>query len=433
MSRLTNRRHFLKSSAMAGAGLWVASSGVLAKNASPNDKLNIGIIGVGGRGAENTKSVQGENIAALCDLNTENLAVQANAFPKAKTYADWRKMIEQKDLDAVVISTPDHHHALAAVNAMKRGLHVYCEKPLGHSVHEARAMQDTYNNSRVATQMGTQIHATDNYRRVVELVQSGAIGAVREAHVWCGRKGNVNGDRPQGAHPVPANINWDLWLGPAPERPFHPDYIKGGCMVWEQFWDFGNGCLGDMGSHLIDLPFWALKLERPTSVEATSSGLRDETYPEWVNACWEHPAGGGRPALKLFWYDGIQRPPSPEGHDLNSWGIGVMFVGDKGKLLADYGRRILLPEDQFKDFKPVEPWIAPSRGHHAEWIHACKTGAPTLCNFEYSGMLVENNLLGVVALRCGKKLEWDAANLKATNCPEADKYIRRQYRPGWSL
>ena len=430
MSRQTERRRFLKNTAFAGIGFWVAGAGG-ARAASPNEKINIGIIGVNHRGRANMMSVASENIAALCDINDDYLAEAAKKFPKAKTYVDWRKMVEQKDLDAVTVSTTDHTHALASCWAMQRGLGVYCEKPLAHSVHEARTMQETYKKSKVATQMGTQIHATANYRRVVELIQSGAIGPVREAHVWCSRVGPCP-ERPAPAMPAPKNLHWDLWLGPAPERPYNSSYLPG-CMTWEQRWDFGNGCLGDMGSHLIDLPFWALKLRDPLSVEAEGTPRSSESYPSWMIARWQHPASGDHPALKLSWYDGVKRPESPPGHDLNKWGIGILFVGDKGMLLADYGRRILLPEDKFKDFKPPEPSIPPSLGHHKEWLHGVKTGAPTLCNFDYSGKLIEHNLLGNVAFRTGKKLQWDAKNLKATNCPEADQYIQRKYREGWSL
>jgi predicted dehydrogenase len=254
----TNRRRFLKNSALAGVGLWVASGATPGQGRSPNEKLNIGIIGSDGRGAANTASVASENIVALCDVDDLRLAKAAQKYPAATKYSDWRKLVDQKGLDAVVVSTTDHTHAFAAVWAMNRGLSVYCEKPLAHSSHEARVMQDTYlkNADKLATQMGTQIHATDNYRRVVELVQSGAIGPVRETHVWCGRQGLKDGQRPTDEPPVPENLHWDLWLGPAPYRPYNPRYLPG-CMTWEQWWDFGNGCLGDMGSHLIDLPFWA--------------------------------------------------------------------------------------------------------------------------------------------------------------------------------
>ena len=432
MSRATNRREFLKDTAFAGAALVAAGSRGALAGESPNDKLNLGIIGAGGRGASNTGKMAGENVVALCDVDDNNLTKAAEKFPKASKHHDWRKLLEQKDIDAVVISTPDHHHALAGVAALKLGLHVFCEKPLAHSVHEARAMQEAYHNAPVATQMGTQIHATGNYRRVVELIQSKAIGNVHEVHAWCGRKGRESGERPSSSPPVPDHLNWDLWLGPAPYRPFHPGYLPG-CTKWEQWWDFGNGCLGDMGSHVIDLPYWALDLRRPTTVEAEGSQLRPECYPEWLIARWEHPAGAGRPTVKLTWYDGIQRPESPPGHDLNDWNLGVLFVGDNGMLLADYGRHRLLPEEDFKDFQRPEPWIPPSRGHYKEWLHACKTGAPTTCNFDYSGMLIEHNLLGTVAFRTGKKLQWDPVKVKATNCPEADQYIRREYRDGWTL
>lgn len=431
MTRRTHRRAFLRNTTYASLGIWIVSRSGHAKEPSPNERLNIGIIGVNHRGAANTNSVKSENIAALCDVDDRYLADAAKKFPGAKTYNDWREMVDQKDLDAVVVSTTDHTHAFASVWAMRRGLHVYCEKPLAHSVYEARVMRDTYKKAKVATQMGTQIHATDNYRRVVELIQSGAIGPVREVHVWCGRVGPTP-DRPEGSEPVPEHLHWDLWIGPAPFRPYHSRYMPG-CMTWEQWWDFGNGCIGDMGSHLIDLPFWALELEHPTTAEAKGEPRHPDSYPNWLIAHWDHPAKGDRPALKLHWYDGIQRPESPPGHDLSKWGIGVLFKGDEGQLLADYRRRILLPEEKFEDFEPPKPWIEPSLGHHAEWIHACKTGAATLCNFDYSGRLIENNLLATVAFRLDQKLQWDAANLKAVGCPAADDYIRRPYREGWVL
>jgi predicted dehydrogenase len=435
MPHRTNRRRFLQTTALAGVGVWVASTSSPAQSRSPNEKLYIGIIGAGGRGGSNAGDVSSENIVALADVDANQLEGASQRFPQAKKYADWRQLLEQKDLDAVVVSTTDHTHALAAVWAMRRGLSVYCEKPLAHSAYEARVMQETYlkNKDKLATQMGTQIHATDNYRRVVELVQSGAIGPVREAHVWCSREGFKDGERPTDEPPVPSHLNWDLWLGPAQQRPYHPRYLPG-CMTWEQWWDFGNGCLGDMGSHLIDLPFWALKLRDPLTIAAEGTPLRKETYPEWLMVHWEHPARGDMPACTLHWYDGIQRPKVPTpGHDLNAWGIGVLFVGDQGLLLADYGRRILLPEEKFKGFQPPQPSIEPSLGQHKEWIHGAKTGAPTLCNFDYSGKLVENNLLGTVAFRTGKKLAWDAKAMKATNCPEADPYIKPAYREGWVL
>ena len=435
MNQQATRRTFLKQSALAGAGYWVAAGSAPARSDSPNEKLNIGIIGVAGRGGSNMGSVSGENIIALCDVDEKRLGGAATKFPKAKTYIDWREAVDHQGLDAVVVSTADQVHAFCSIWAMNRGLSVYCEKPLAHSVSEARAVQDKYlqNREKLATQMGTQIHAGENYRRVVELVQSGVIGPVHEAHAWCGRKG-PGGTWPEGEQPVPEYLHWDLWLGPAPHRPYHSNLMPGN-LTWNRYWDYGNGTIGDMGSHVIDLAFWALKLRDPLTCQAKGdpSQASPVTNPRWLMPTWEHPARGDMPPVKLTWYDGIQRPKSPPGHDLNKWGLGVMFVGEKGTLLADYGKHILLPEDQFKDFKRPEPSIPKSLGHHQEWIHACKTGDPTTCNFDYSGKLIEHNLLGNVAYRVGQKLEWDPRTLKATNCPEADEFIRRAYRQGWEL
>jgi predicted dehydrogenase len=434
MQSKRNRREFLQGAALATTGFYVAGTAA-AQSDSPNEKLNVGIVGVSGRGRANTGGVAGENIAALCDIDERHLETGKKKFPAAKTYVDWRKMLDQKDLDAVVCSTADQVHALVSNWAMMRGLHVYCEKPLAHSVHEARAVQETYiaHRDKVATQMGTQIHATENYRRVVELVQSGAIGPVREAHCWCGRRG-PGGGLPEGEDPVPDYLHWDLWLGPAPFRPYNKRYMPGN-LTWNRWWDFGNGTLGDMGSHVIDLAFWALKLRDPLSCETQCDPEPASPYTNarWMVITWEHPARGDMPACTLKWYDGVQRPKVDTGIDFSKWGLGILFVGDKGMLVADYGKHILLPQDKFKDFQRPEPSIPKSLGHHAEWVHACKTGEPTTCNFDYSGKLIEHNLLGNVAYRTGKKLEWDAKNLKATNAPEADKFIRREYREGWTL
>jgi len=437
MNSNVNRRDFLKKSAIAGAGMTILPAGILARGQSPNEKLNVAIIGCGGRGRSNMSGVKDENIVALCDVNEKNLAAVTDKYPKAKTYTDWRKCLEQKDIDAVVCSTTDHTHAFVNVWAMNRGKHVYCEKPLANSVHEARVVRETYlkHKDKIATQMGTQIHANDNYRRVVELVRQGAIGAPKEAHAFCSRMPEGGSYLPAGAG-VPEHIQWDLWLGPSPYHPFNDGYVKGGCLTWNRFWDFGSGQIGDMGSHVMDLAYWAYDLRFPTSCEAQGSPLSPDTCPQWLTAKWEHPAQGNRPAVTVTWSDGGKKPkmPSPVFNEEKVF-KGVFFKGDKGTLVADYDYRILLPSGDMTNFQTPkkEDLIPPSLGHHEEWIEGCKTGKPTTCNFDYSGALVEHNLLALVAYRVGKKLQWDAENLKATNAPEADQYIKKTYREGWIL
>jgi hypothetical protein len=294
--------------------------------------------------------------------------------------------------------------------------------------------------------MGIQIHAGENYRRVVELIQTGAIGPVREAHVWVSRTWGwqptaadaqkhqdivFTSERPADSAPVPPGLDWDLWLGPAPARPFHGVYFPG--PKWYRWWDFGNGTMSDLGSHWNDLPFWALKLQAPLTVEAAGPAPHPEIAPATMQATYEYPSRGDMPPVKLTWYQGELKPQLWRDGVIPQWGSGVLFVGDRGLLLSDYGKHVLLPEQEFADFRRPEPFIPPSRGHHAEWLHACKTGEPTTCNFEYSGWLTEANHLGNVAYRAGHKLEWDAANLRATNCPAAERFIHREYRSGWKL
>jgi len=427
------RRQMLRNSTLAGTMLWLGrGQSSRAQANSPNEKLNVAVIGVGNRGAANLAGVAGENVVALCDVDQRRTGKAYEQFPKAKQYVDFRKMLDEmeKQIDAVVVSTPDHTHAPAAMRAMRMGKHCYCEKPLAHEIWEVRQMSEMAKKNKLATQLGTQIHAGDNYRRVVELIQAGAIGPVHEVYCWMGRAnaGGNQPDRPQDTPPVPPELDWDLWLGPAPNRPYHPAYVPG---AWRGWWDFGTGTLGDFGCHYMDLPFWALGLRHPLSAEAEDPKPHPESAARSVKVTWEFPARGSAPPVKLVWCHGHDLPPIFEREDVPKEGHGIMFVGESGMLMAHYGWLKLLPANKFEGFKPPEPTIPRSIGHYAEWIQACKTGSPTTCNFDYSGALTEAVLLGVVAYRTAKKLPWDPVNLKAVGCPEADRFLRRQYRPGW--
>ncbi len=427
-----SRRKLLGGAAAVGVGFWVVGRSVAAEPPrSPNEKLSIAGIGVGGQGAWNIGNCAGENIVALCDVDDRRAGKTFEKFPKAKRYRDFRKMLEEmaNQIDAVVVATPDHTHAPPAVMAMKMGKHCYCEKPLAHCVAEVRTMIEVAKEKKLATQMGTQIHAGTNYRRVVELVQSGAIGQVEEVHVWH-PVAYGGGDRPRETPPVPPELDWDLWLGPAPYRPYHPCYLPGS---WRSWWDFGSGGLGDFGCHYMDLPFWALKLRHPTTVEAEGPPVHPERTSPGLIVRYEFPARDGLPPVRLTWYDGGKQPPLLKEKDVPAWNAAVLFVGSKGMLIADYSRHQLLPEKQYADFKRPAPTIPDSIGHHAEWLRACRTGEPTTCNFDYSGTLTEAVLLGNVSYRVGKKLYWDPVGLKAVGCPEADVYIRKPYRQGWTL
>lgn len=430
MPRRTDRREFLKQTGLLGGAMLASgyfSSLPAAESKSPNEKLNIGCIGTANQARFSIDNVRGENIVALCDIDDNYLGKAAAEFPKAARFNDFRELLELPNLDAVTVCTPDHVHAAATVMALRLGKHVYCEKPLTHDVYEARLVARTAAESKTATQMGTQIHASDNYRRVVEIIQSGAIGPVREVHTWAGRQWG-GGDRPQETPPAPSHLHWQLWLGPAPDRPYHPTYLPAN---WRKWWDFGGGNLADMACHHMDLPFWALKLRAPIAIEAEGPPVHPETCPLGLVVHYEYAARGDLPPLSLTWYDGDKIPPTI--HEVATGGGGNLFVGDRGMLRADYGSWKLYPEADFAGYQSPKPTIERSIGHHAEWIRACKTGAPTTCNFDYSGALTEAVLLGDVAYRVGERIEWDAEQLKAKNCPAADELLRRAYRKGWEL
>jgi predicted dehydrogenase len=440
------RRQLLQGAALAGAAALGLPGVLRAKGA--NEKLNVVIIGCGGRGESNMGEMLGENIVALCDVNENNLLRAAQKAPHAKRFRDFRKLYDElKDgeFDAVVVSSTEHTHAFATLPALKRKKHVYCEKPLTHNQREARIITEAAKQAGVATQMGTQIHATSNYRRVVELVQAGAIGPVHEVHVWVsrawGRQTEAEAarhhdivwsyERPRDEKPVPASLDWDLWLGPAPRRPFHPIYFPG--PKWYRWWDFGGGTMSDLGSHWIDLPFWALKLDAPLTVEASGPPPHPEIAPASVKVAFHYGARGDLPPVDLTWYQGTQKPEIWKEGRIPQWSDGALFVGSRGMLLADYGKHTLLPEKDFADYKRPEKTIAESIGHHAEWIHACKTGAPTTCHFGYSGLLTEANHLGNVAYRIGKLIEWDRKSQRVVNVLDAEHLLGREYRKGWQL
>lgn len=424
----------------------VAMAPALLRGQNLNRKLNIAIIACGGRGGGNMDSVASENIVALCDVNAKNLDAAAAKHPGARKVTDFRKLFDKPgDFDAVVVSTCEHTHAFATLLALEHRKHVYCEKPLTHNIREARRIREAAAKAKVATQMGIQIHATENYRQVVELVQGGAIGPVKEVHVWVSRAwgwqsepdAKRHGDivwvteRPRESEPVPAGLDWDLWLGPAQVRPYNSVYFPG--PKWYRWWDFGNGTMSDLGSHWNDLPFWALKLKAPQTVEASGPPPNPEIAPASMTATYEYAARGDMPPVRLSWHQGEDKPQIWKDRGIPQWGDGCLFIGSKGMLLADYGKHVLLPEKDFAGFQRPAPSIRRSPGHHAEWLEACKGGVAASADFEYSGWLTEANHLGNVAYRCGKKLIWNAAEMKATNAPEADRFISRSYREGWKL
>ncbi|MBI2947756.1 MAG: Gfo/Idh/MocA family oxidoreductase [Verrucomicrobia bacterium] len=426
-----SRRSFLKHvSRTAAAAVWLGGIAE-TRAASGNSKLNLGVIGVANRGGANLEGVKSQNIAALCDVDDKYLAAAAQKFPRAKTYHDFRRLMDQPDLDAVVIATPDHTHAVAAVAALQSGRHLYCEKPLTRTISECRIVTELAKKQKRVTQLGTQIHAGTNYRRVVELIQSGAIGSISEVHVFV-RASNGGMDRPTDTPPVPDHLHYDLWLGPVEYRPYSPLYHPN---KWRNWWAFGGGALADFGCHYMDLPHWALGLRHPISIQVVDGPpVHPDSTPPWLIVRYEYPARENQPPVSLIWHHGGKRPQLDlSAEKAAKWPSGVLFVGERGKLLADYNKHVLLPEKDFKDYVRPAASIPNSIGHHQEWIEACKTGGTTTCHFDYSGPLTEAALLGNVAFRAGKKLEWDPKNLKATNCPEADAFLQHHYREGWKI
>lgn len=433
MSHRQSRRRFLRTSA-AIAAAFAAGPRLAAAGAklAANDKLNLAVIGVGGQGTYSLHNVQHENIVALCDVDSERKDVveARKAHPKAEFTQDFRRVLDRKDLDAVVVATPDHWHAIPAVWAMRAGKHIYCEKPLAHSVHEIRVMMQTAADKKLVTQMGTQIHAEDNYRRAVEIVQAGVLGPVRRVHVWCQKQPEVRHLNYKG--PLPKGLDYEMWLGPAPRRPYDPAFLP---FHWRWWWDFGGGILADMACHYMDLAHWALDLRTPTTAEATGRKIKpgDHDVPDILQADYHYPERGDRPPVHLTWYSGVQGPKlDPKGPAFHGFPNGVLFEGDKGQMVVDYGRYLLLPEKQFDGFMPPKPTIPKSIGHHREWLEAIRTGGPTTCNFAYSGALAETVLLGNVAFRSGRKIQWDDKAGK-TDSAEADKWLRREYRGKWQL
>ncbi len=432
-----SRRKFLTGSAAAALSFTILPRHVLgADQPAPSAKLNIACIGVSGRGGAHVDAAQRENIVALCDVDKNSLAKQAKRFPNAKTFSDYRKLFDTmaKDIDAVMIATPDHHHAAASMLAIHAGKHVYCEKPLTHSVWEARQVAESARKAKVATQMGNGGMSSEGTRLLKEWINAGAIGPVREVHIWTDRPIWPQGLAKRPATlAVPPTLDWDLWLGPAPARDYH-DFLHP--FKWRGWWDFGTGALGDIGCHSMAPVFYALDLKYPTSIQSETSGTFDDCAPAWSIITYEFPARGEKPPVKLVWYDGKKLPPRPAELEAerNLKDNGTLLYGDNGKILFD-GLPRIIPEAKMKAFVRPEPSIPriPKGDHFEDFFIACRGSRPASSNFDFAGPLAETVLAGNVAIRVGKRLEWDGPNMKATNAPEADKYIRRSYRDGWRV
>ncbi len=444
----SSRRRFLKTTAKAAVTFTILRAGS-ARTYAANEKLNIAAIGVAGQGGGDIEQLKSQNIVALCDVDWRHAAGTFKKFPGARQFKDYRKMFDtfHRDFDAVIVATPDHHHAPATMTALRLGKHVYCEKPLTHSVWEAREISKAALVAKVATQMGNQAQSSEETRRLQEFVLDNAVGPIREIHIWTDRPSRGLFDeywpqgvsRPTDTPVVPDTLDWDLWVGPAPWRPYHPAYLPA---KWRGWWDFGTGALGDIGCHYFDPVFRALKLGAPTSVEASSTRVNQETYPLGSTVTYQFPARGPLPAVKLVWWDGGLRPPRPEQLQDNEvmGDNGHLLIGDRGVIMTDWRKWRLFPEKLAREYGEPPKKLMRSPGHHQEWINACKGGAIAGSNFDWAGPLTETVLLGNVALRTQLRehltkvrLAWDSDKLEFLNLPGANQFLRRAYREGWSI
>jgi len=447
------RREFIGRSAATAAGFMIIPRHVLGGTGTkaPSDTLNIACIGVGGKGSSDIRSVSSENIVALCDVDGRQMAdflasehnspEQKTMYEKANKYKDFRVLLDkEKNIDAVTVTTPDHTHAVIAMNAIRRGKHVFVQKPLTHTIKEARLLAQAAKEAGIVSQMGNQGHAGEGGRLINEWIWDGAIGDVREVHCWTNRPIWPQGiEAPKETPAVPDELEWDIWLGPASYRPYHPAYHP---FSWRGWWDFGTGALGDMGAHILDHPFWALKLGHPRYVQASSTQFTEDSYPVAEVVTYDFPARGKMPSVRIKWYDGGIMPPRPEeledGRMMGDSGGGGIFVGDKGKLMfSTYGRNPrIIPESKMREYQRPEKTIPRSPGIHEEWVEAIKKGQKSTSDFSYSGTLTEVMLLGNVAVATKEqnaKLEWDGVKMEFKNLPEANKFIHAEYREGWSL
>lgn len=431
MSIQLERRTILRASALSCVGF--VHGGVsrrLSAAQNSNEKLNIACIGVGGRGSANVRGLAGENLVAFVDVDEKRAADSFKRHPGVKRFTDFRRMLDRvgKDLDGVAISTPDHAHFHPALAAMQMGLHVYLEKPLAHNVWETRTLTDLAKEKGLATQLGAQRHAMDNMHRVVELVQSGAIGKVREVHCWVG--GNRGMPQvPKETVSVPPTLDYDLWIGPAKFRPYHPSFCPYG---WRFWWDFGTGETGNWGCHILDIPYWSLGLKYPQRVEGSGPPLDAARTPKAMQVKYSFAESNQNAPLDLHWYHGVPKQLLSQ-HGLSEKGNNTLFIGEAGMLLAGFGQRKLLPEEKFADFKTPDPFVEDSPGFHQEWINACKGGKPATCDFSYSGPLAEAVLLGNVAYRSGGGFDWNAEALTTSGNAHSQGLIRESYRKGWEV
>ena len=446
---VSTRRDFIQKSALAGAGFMIMPSGSLFGAGAASNRLNIALIGSYGRAKAHYGTLHKENVVAICDVSQTNLAFAMKEFPKAKVYSDWRKCLDHPGIDAVLCCTPDHHHAFISNWALNRDLHIYMEKPLGITVNEARTVRETYltKKGKLATQVGMQRHAYDNFSRLCEMIHDGAIGNLKDVHVWGNRKIPKPGYLPAAGTP-PDSLNYDLWLGPSPEHPYNPGYFisslgpGSGCLSWNMYWDFGIGQMGDMGSHTMDLVWNVIDARLPDSVKSTSSeAFNPDVTPVELTCTYMFPKNDWREKIRVIWYQGGAMPKSPSKWlDLNKIGHGAMFKGDKGFVIADFKNRMLYPSGKDVDLTYYHPrgkdLVAPSMGNFQEqWTKACKSGDPsaTACNFEYSANMIETMCLGLAAFRAGGSLDYDSVHGQFTNNAAANQYLTKSYRSGWTM